>query len=388
MPQSLNYLQNFRAPDIAGVDRSRYSNALLRNEVDRLPQQNQAQDLAIRGDQQMLDVRNQAMTAEQQKNAAGIVGRGFAMIAGSPRARDTARAFISSPDFQSAGKMLGLPLDQFSVTDQDDENALRQQAQAWAQALSGQTAQQQRVQSTFTGRNGNQWIVRSDGQTVDTGVPVSQFAQRPLETGAGIEAFDPARGTTAGPISPAAAAPALDAAAQARKEAEALGSGRGQAQAQTEAQAPQRAARAQQQITAIDNTISALDQAMAGVNWSTVGTAGALSRAIPGTPAYDLAQTLLTVKANIGFDRLQQMRESSPTGGALGQVAVQELNALQASIAALDQSQSGEQLRQNLMAVKQHYNAWKATIQQAQSAAPQQLGGNTGGGWGRVEVVR
>ena len=43
-----------------------------------------------------------------------------------------------------------------------------------------------------------------------------------------------------------------------------------------------------------------------------------------------------TVQANLGFDALQKMRDESPTGGALGQVAVQELEMLQAKVAALD----------------------------------------------------
>jgi hypothetical protein len=78
---------------------------------------------------------------------------------------------------------------------------------------------------------------------------------------------------------------------------------------------------------------------------------------IPMTDAKELASIFTTIKANIGFDRLQRMRELSKTGGALGQVAVQELEALQASIASLDQGMKEEQLRVNLMQILNRYNS-------------------------------
>jgi hypothetical protein len=76
-----------------------------------------------------------AISDSQKQNAAGVLGRGFSMIASSPRAKDTARAFLQSQDFQAAGKLLGLPLEQFTVADTDDDGTLQQQAASWAQAL-------------------------------------------------------------------------------------------------------------------------------------------------------------------------------------------------------------------------------------------------------------
>jgi hypothetical protein len=354
-----------RGINLAEIDQSAYRNDLLANERNRIPQYNrqqdqqiQAQDLAIKG--------SQATLSEQQKqNAAGVLARNFTLAAQSPRPRDAARALVVSAEFQSAGQLLGLPVQQFTVTDQDTDDVLRQQMQAWADALSG-TTQQQRVQSTFVGKDGNQWIVTSDGRTVNTGVPVSQFAQRPVETGAGIESFDPGRGATSGPISSAATAPALDQAAQDRKFAENLGAGRGQAQADFEAGSRQRNERARQQVTNIDNVLSALDAAEGKLDWNTTGFVGNALKNVAGTPAHDLQQQLMTVQANLGFDRIQQMREASPTGGALGQVAVQELNALQASVAALAQSQSDQALRDNIKKVRTHYQNWRNVIVQAQ----------------------
>lgn len=98
---------------------------------------------------------------------------------------------------------------------------------------------------------------------------------------------------------------------------------------------------------------------------ATTGMGGAIARNIPGTSAYDLSQTLNTIKGNIGFDKLQNMRENSPTGGALGQVAVQELEMLQSVFGALSQSQSSDQFIANLERLKQIQDKFRAMKREA-----------------------
>jgi hypothetical protein len=115
-----------------------------------------------------------------------------------------------------------------------------------------------------------------------------------------------------------------------------------------------------------------VDDALKNVNAWTAGFVGGSTRGIPGTPPYDLARQVETIRANLGFQELQAMREASPTGGALGQVAVQELIALQSTVANLDTAQSPKQLRANLNKVKQHYQRWLSTVERA--------GGGGGGG--------
>ena len=78
---------------------------------------------------------------------------------------------------------------------------------------------------------------------------------------------------------------------------------------------------------------------------------GSLLAVIPGTDAKDMESLLDTLRANIGFDRLQQMREASITGGALGNVSNREIELLYNSLAPLDQKQSPEQLRRSLTRV-------------------------------------
>lgn len=118
-------------------------------------------------------------------------------------------------------------------------------------------------------------------------------------------------------------------------------------------------------VAAADRVINEVQEARKMVSGFTAG-AGGLLASIPMTSAKDLNAKLTTIKANLGFDRLQQMRDASPTGGALGQVAVQELVALQSTIASLDQLQSPEQLRAALTKIEGHYNAWRNTIKQAE----------------------
>jgi hypothetical protein len=128
--------------------------------------------------------------------------------------------------------------------------------------------------------------------------------------------------------------------------------------------APINIRRAEQQIAGVDSVLKTVDTAIERTGAFTAGPAGTVLSNVPGTSAKDLASDLLTIKANLGFDRIQAMRDSSPTGGALGQVAVQELAALQASVASLDNEQSPKQLERNLRKVKQHYENWKDTIEE------------------------
>lgn len=81
---------------------------------------------------------------------------------------------------------------------------------------------------------------------------------------------------------------------------------------------------------------------------------GSLLSALPESDARKLKNYLETIKVNIGFDQLQQMRDNSPTGGALGQVTDYENRLTQAIKGALDQGQS-EQLKENLAVVKDLY---------------------------------
>lgn len=80
----------------------------------------------------------------------------------------------------------------------------------------------------------------------------------------------------------------------------------------------------------------------------TTGALGWIASFIPSSGRVDAENLGRTIKANIGFDRLQQMREASPTGGALGSVSDRELRNLQSVMGSIELSQSEDQLLDNL----------------------------------------
>lgn len=87
--------------------------------------------------------------------------------------------------------------------------------------------------------------------------------------------------------------------------------------------------------------------------WTT-GLGASLSQ-FPGTQARSLAGLLQTIKANVGFDRLQQMRDASVTGGALGAINKTEMDLLQSVLGNLEQSLDAEDLARNLKRVNDIY---------------------------------
>lgn len=69
---------------------------------------------------------------------------------------------------------------------------------------------------------------------------------------------------------------------------------------------------------------------------------------IPGGAAKDAEAQLATLKSQIAFTILQNMRDMSKTGGALGNVSNYEITALENNIAALNTRQSPEEFKRQL----------------------------------------
>lgn len=135
-------------------------------------------------------------------------------------------------------------------------------------------------------------------------------------------------------------------------------------------------------IDSTSNVMTTIEKAKGKVSGTTAGLGGRLLGWTES--ATDLEKTLDTVKANLGFDRLQQMRNESKTGGALGQVAVKELDRLEAARASLDRAQSPKQLKENLDNVYEAYTRWRdsATKALAEKRSSQPMGGAGGGAAG------
>jgi hypothetical protein len=124
------------------------------------------------------------------------------------------------------------------------------------------------------------------------------------------------------------------------------------AQVERDVNAPKLKSKIASQEAKLKNLEKTIDNAIKNSGFWSTGIMAQMTSGVGGTPAKNLAATLDTVKANMGFDELQEMRDNSPTGGALGQVAVQEIQYLQSVIASLDQAQSNEQLKRNLETIK------------------------------------
>lgn len=123
-----------------------------------------------------------------------------------------------------------------------------------------------------------------------------------------------------------------------------------------------------------DFVLGKVGDAIKQTGFMSTGAMGQLTRNLGGTPAFNLNKTVDSIKANIGFAELQAMREASPTGGALGNVAIQELNMLQSVLGSLDTAQDDDQLLKSLYSIEKHYRNWQQAVKQAQS---QGAGGGT-----------
>ena len=97
--------------------------------------------------------------------------------------------------------------------------------------------------------------------------------------------------------------------------------------------------------------LDTIDLALDSTNWATAGLAGTPDW-VPGSPPKRLAGYLNTIRANVAFNELQQMRRNSPTGGALGNVSDADMRLLQSTLATLDQQASPEDLRRALATIK------------------------------------
>lgn len=123
-----------------------------------------------------------------------------------------------------------------------------------------------------------------------------------------------------------------------------------------------------------NNLEATIDRALGNVNVWTTGPGGLLAN-VPGTAAKALKGDLDTIRANVGFEELQTMRESSPTGGALGSVSERENTLLQSVKASIDQLQDGRDVTRNLNVIKSNVRELRAIQRQKFEQDAQKFGG-------------
>lgn len=108
-------------------------------------------------------------------------------------------------------------------------------------------------------------------------------------------------------------------------------------------------------IPMIDDDANGIFNRIFGLGGNTTGFFGQLLSKVGGTDANNLRSQLQTIRSNVGFDKLQAMRAASPTGGALGNVSEKENEYLQSVLGNVEQSQSPEQLKRNLLRLREAY---------------------------------
>jgi hypothetical protein len=128
--------------------------------------------------------------------------------------------------------------------------------------------------------------------------------------------------------------------------------------------------------------LDTIDLAMDSTNWATAGVAGVFEW-VPGSPPKRLAGYLNTIRSNVAFNELQQMRRNSPTGGALGNVSDADMRLLQSTLATLDQLASPEDLRRALSTIKRVTEAVRdAYAQDVRDFGVEAMGGSAPAGGG------
>jgi hypothetical protein len=130
----------------------------------------------------------------------------------------------------------------------------------------------------------------------------------------------------------------------------------------------------------ISEILPSVDRTTAGV--------GSVFANVPETGARNLRAKLDALKANVGFKELQEMRNASKTGGALGQVSDTENRLLASALGSLDQGQSPAQLKQTLTNILGSLDRWEAA--KAKFGAPGATGtaGKTGTGFRVIGEVK
>ena len=116
---------------------------------------------------------------------------------------------------------------------------------------------------------------------------------------------------------------------------------------------------------ALDRLAVAANEVMTSPGLGRITGLAGMAPNVPGFAGADTAAKLQTLKAQVGFNVLQEMRNASKTGGALGQVTEKELGFLQNALAAIDTSQSESQMKESLQKIIDYASDAKVRLNQS-----------------------
>jgi len=117
-------------------------------------------------------------------------------------------------------------------------------------------------------------------------------------------------------------------------------------------------------LSTINNVLTSITGAKELIDEGAAGFGYGLFANMPIVPTDSKKLTAIVTQLNstLAFDRLQQMRNESKTGGALGSIAVAELLLLQGALQSLDPSAGSEFFRDQLSVVENHYKNFALTL--------------------------
>jgi hypothetical protein len=117
-----------------------------------------------------------------------------------------------------------------------------------------------------------------------------------------------------------------------------------------------------------DRMIDSVDQILSSPGLERAVGFGSYIPGIRGGSKVDADALITKLKSQVGFNVLQNMRDMSKTGGALGQISDKEEELLQNNLAALSTAQSPEQFRKQLLSIKQFAEESKRHFESAYNA--------------------
>lgn len=118
-------------------------------------------------------------------------------------------------------------------------------------------------------------------------------------------------------------------------------------------------------MEAANSILRGVDDALELTGFFTTGLTGRALTKLGFPSAVDLDSAVTQIKAGLAVDKLQQMRDLSKSGGAVGQVTEGEWELLASSVSSLRLGQSESQKRKNLNVIKDLYAKVKEDINNA-----------------------
>lgn len=125
---------------------------------------------------------------------------------------------------------------------------------------------------------------------------------------------------------------------------------------------------ADQQTSLVTNTI---DDALKSIESGGRLVTGTFGSRLAGAyePATDLRGQIDTIKAAIGMGKIQEMKAQSATGATgFGQLAIRELDRIEAAVGSLDQAQSPDELKKRLGIIKDAMGKYNQALRQGYKA--------------------